>query len=277
MTFADILLIPIYVLLIFSIGLVARRLRYANSEHAAFFLPALGIKIFGALLFCTIYGFYYLADANVYFWYSEALMQSILLEPQLGLKVLFSMPGEVEPGTRHIIEPIAYYHDYASTFMVVRFGTILGLLGFGSYWIVTMLLSVISFTGSWVLYKVFADAYPALRKQMFVAVFCIPSVFFWGSGLLKDTISYAMMGWLVYGLYHLLIKRDKVLLPLIVIPISAYFIEVIKAYILFGMLPPLLLWLFMHYQNRIKGARPQSFLFHVNPCCGGGYVCHCPR
>src|SRR5204863_2986975 len=74
---------------------------------------------------------------------------------------------------------------------VVKLTWPLCLLAFKSFIGTTILLAWISYWAIWRLYQALIAEFPNLSKEFAIALLFIPSVFFWGSGLLKDTITFS--------------------------------------------------------------------------------------
>lgn len=89
----------------------------------------------------------------------------------------------------------------------------------------------------------FCIEFPTLTKQFAVAMFYIPSVAFWGSGLLKDNITLSAICWFSYSFYKTFIRREKVLWNFAWMILAMWLILSIKAYILYALLPGAFLWL----------------------------------
>jgi hypothetical protein len=152
---------------------------------------------------------------------------------------------------RNIGWPI-YYRDQ-TTFIVVRLTCLLVLFSLKSFIVTTLLLAWISYMGVWRLYLVFSSEFPKLNKEMAFAVLFIPSVFFWGSGLLKDTITFSALGFFTYSYYKLLIKRENIIGNFFPLVVSALIILSIKPYIFFALLPGSLIWLVGSLVDKFKG------------------------
>ena len=60
------------------------------------------------------------------------------------------------------------------------------LLGLGSYLGNTVIMNLFLYLGIWRFYKMLIQLYPKNVKWLARAVFFIPSVVFWSSGILKD-------------------------------------------------------------------------------------------
>ncbi len=63
----------------------------------------------------------------------------------------------------------------------------------GNYWVMGLYLSVFSFISSAVLVNTICRQYPHLAPAAFVAFLFVPSVVFWTSGLLKESLAYGVI------------------------------------------------------------------------------------
>src|SRR5690606_30473179 len=106
---------------------------------------------------------------------------------------------------------IWYYRD-PNSYFVVRLAALFDLFTFHTYSATALLFSVFSFSGAWALYQGLCRKYPFANRQLAVAVLFVPSVVFWGSGILKDTITLGALGWLTWALLHLIEFSRKNLL-----------------------------------------------------------------
>lgn len=136
-------------------------------------------------------------------------------------------------------------------FFLIRFATIINIFGLNSYWSTTILFSVFSYVGTWQLYLVFAKRYPHLWNQMAWAALFLPSFIFWGSGIMKDTLGVGFLGVFLYALSNIYDNRKGKILYLIVMVISAMVIFSVRAYILFGLLPAVMIWIALGLKDKI--------------------------
>jgi len=144
------------------------------------------------------------------------------------------------------------WYNSPTEFIVIKFGSFFSILCFNTYTVIALFFAFLSFTGMWQMYRTFLKIYPSLYKEFAIAVFFLPSVFFWGSGLMKDSLTIGFLGWLFYGFYQGLIGKRNILKSTAIVLISAYLIYSIKVYILLSFLPPALFWVFMENNKRIK-------------------------
>jgi len=159
-------------------------------------------------------------------------------------------------------------------FFVLKIMVPFMLLTFNSYLLASILLSWVSFAGLWRLFLMFTKLYKDISSRMAIMILFIPSVVFWGSGILKDTITLSASCWFIYSLYNSFIIKNKRLRYLIILFISGYFIYAVKPYILFALLPGGIIWIVYDYIVKIKNRFfkysfiPLVYLISI----GGGYL-----
>ena len=238
----DLFITPIVLVIVYSI-LYWVRPRVTDRFTKRYFIPAFTLKVFGALAVGFIYQFYYKGgDTFTYFHMgSRFIWEAFLDRPILAIKLIFA-GQEYSGDTFQYASKIYTYGDTASYF-VVRIAGIFDILTYHTYSATAVLFAAISFTGLWALYWVFYDLYPKLHLQLAIAVFFIPSVFFWGSGILKDTITLGALGWATFSIYNLFIINRYQALSVFILLIAFFTIYSIKIYILLCFLPAAVLWI----------------------------------
>ena len=250
MDIKDIFLTPIYLLFVYGFAYLFRS-RIRDKTIRPYFIPALTVKIVGALALGLIYQFYYGGGDTFNFYKdSRVIWEAFLDSPFNAFGIIFADSGH-DPSVYEYTRRIYFYVD-PPTFHVIRIAGFFSIFAFNTYSVIAILFAVVGFSGVWALYKVFYDLYPHLHKQLAYAVFFIPSVFFWGSGLLKDTITLGALGWLFHGFYFGVVKRRSWLANAAVILLAVAVIQAIKVYILLCFLPAAFFWVFMEYRRRIR-------------------------
>ena len=146
-------------------------------------MPGLTLKIIGAISLGLIYQFYYKGGDTLNYFDrgSKYIWEAFRDSPLKGLQLMFAN-GEYNPETFQYASEIIYYNDLPSYF-VVRVAIFFDLLTFHTYSATAVLFAVFSFSGLWAMYTVFYRMLPKMHLQLAIAIFFIPSVFFWG-GLL---------------------------------------------------------------------------------------------
>jgi hypothetical protein len=263
----ELLLAPLYLLLP-----IAFIFFFPKRSERKWFALGMATRISGAIFYTLIYLYYYKGgDTVAYYVTAVPFVKMLTQDPVLGIELIFSSYS-VENYSLFNIDtgyPLAYIYSEQDTFMVSRVITPFLLLGFNSYLLGSILIATFSFFGPWKLYQLFSELAPSTNRIALISAIFFPSVIFWGSGISKDTITYASLCYLVYGFYHTLIRRRLSPWRILFSLITVYFILTIKPYIFLAMLPGALIWYFFRsiqsIQNKIlrAGIIPLIFILSL--------------
>jgi hypothetical protein len=216
-----------------------------GSVEKKYFVPGLMVKLLGAIGVGVIYKFYYIqGDTLAYFEAGLLLNEYFWRSPLTYFQILFSDFDSFIPYFPEI--PYIYGAGFLkgeSTLIISKISAVFSFLCFDSYLSTALLFAFFSYSGIWALFKIFIRIYPQLKKEMAIAVLFIPSVFFWGSGILKDSITISAIGWIVYGVYYIFFLRKRLFLSFVMILFWGNLLAIAKIYVLAAILPPLVLWL----------------------------------
>lgn len=252
MDLRDFIVTPILILLVYAVAWYIRP-RLSDAVTWRYFLPALTVKIIGALAVGFIYQFYYDGGDtfNYHTYGSRIVWEALIDEPMKGARLLFAPLDYGDIGLYNYQSRIIFAHD-APSYMIVRIAAFFDLFTFSTYSATAVLFAVASFLGSWLLFLAFYDLYPSQHRGIGLAIFFIPSVFFWGSGVLKDSVVLACVGALTYAVYRLFIAKTGGLSVGVLMVVSALLIFLIRKYVLICFAPAVLLWIYMENLMRIR-------------------------
>lgn len=240
----DLFITPIY-LILFSVLAYVLRSYFTSPLTRKYFLPALWLKFIGAIALGVVYQFYYgSGDTYIYFTYgSKWIWQAWMDDPILGLKILLEKGGLRNPETFEYTERIWYYKDPHS-FTIVRIAALFDIFTFHTYSATALFFAVFNFSGSWALFAAISKRYPYRINYLAIAVFFIPSIILWGSGILKDTITFSALAWITASSFQMIENRKWSILHLLIILVGSLIIYNIKVYILLTFIPMLFIWAF---------------------------------
>jgi len=148
-----------------------------------------------------------------------------------------------------------WYGGKSPEYLLSIIGALIGLFTMTTYLPTAVIFAAISFIGVWKMYVVFTKLYPRLTKHMAFAILFIPSVVFWGSGFMKDTITMTSIGWVTHFFYAIFFENKKRFLNSVFAILFLYIIYVVKSYILMAFLPAALLWGIGLLSYKIKNTR----------------------
>lgn len=225
-----------------------------DNESYKYFLQGFLLKAFGGLSFAVIYIYYYQGgDTMAYFRDAKLMVQTFLDQPTDYIRLLFYQSSESPQDLYEYTSKLGFVKGDEEWFSVKVF-SFFNLLSFNSYLVTTLLVSFLSFLGSWKLFTVF-EKYVEKKGLAFIAVFVTPSVIFWGSGILKDTLAMFGLSILIWSLHKVIFERKLNVFYISIAVLSALFTFSAKSYVLILFLPALFVGLYVllrgNIQNRI--------------------------
>lgn len=247
----DILIAPLFLIVLYGIA-YARKAKQVNPLTKKYYFVALHLRFFGAFAFAMIYQFYYGGgDTYNFFHDSSIIWQALNTKPEVGLQIISDTPGTLNPATQAYTAYMYFYVDKQSM-ILIKIAALLGIPTYNTYLAIAFFFAFFSFTGVWAMYKAFVDMYPMLYKRMAFACFMVPAAFFWGSGLMKDTLIVGALGWGVHSFYFGVIKRRNLLSNIIVLLFSIWLMQAIKIYVAMCFLPAAATWLLLNFRSSIR-------------------------
>ena len=244
--FVDLIIVPIFVAIIyFLVNANKERLLGVNNPLRSYLISALSLKIMGAIASGLVYQFYYGGGDTMDFYSDGSFVSSLCFQnfsDFLGL--LNSNPLETYPSLSQY-DFLNFVGDPA-TWTVVRLVILLDFISFDSYPIISVYFSLFSLYASWKFFSMICKLYPQpeLRKKFAYAIFYIPSVVFWGSGVFKDTLTLSGLYLFTVHIYAIVIKRQTNPINFLWLSIGLYLMISIRLFYLVILLPCLMLWFF---------------------------------
>jgi hypothetical protein len=247
----DLLLTPIYLGVFYALAFAVRT-KVTNVYTRPYFIPALTLKFVGAIALGLIYTFYYNGGDTINYYDQASVIYHAFGDSfGAGLKLL-TTNGDYDPTLSKYIGQIPWFGRGSNEYFVLRTAAFFALLDFNTYTVTALFFALVSFSGIWAMYMTFAKIRPVLYKELAVAMFFIPSVFFWGSGLMKDSLCLGALGWIFYAFYRGAIEKRNILRAILIGVAASIPIVSTKIYILLAFLPPALLWVVNENNARIR-------------------------
>jgi hypothetical protein len=208
-------------------------------------------KVFCGFMVYLIYAFYYgnriEADTFKYFDDSYYLYESLYTRPIDFFKMLFGINCEGAYFDDLYYDKMNnWYRVYENSLyndnrLIIRVNAALRLFSFGNYHVHSIILNFIAFIGSVGMARFFLY-FVQTKWKVYVAVFFIPSVIFWSSGILKESLLLFAMGLFCYFLYRLVITKNWVNLLFLLFPFLL--LMLLKFYVFVAFIPAILGWYF---------------------------------
>ncbi len=262
---------PIYFFLIFF--LLKKTVKDADDYERKLFSNGLRIKLFSAISIGFVYLFYYSGGDTLSYMHDANLMADLFFG-DLDVFFDFLFNGFVDTSTGQIsiwkhffrVRDVAtwyfMYRNDERAFFMVRLMSVVSIITNGSFFASGMVVGAFCYLGTWKIYKLFVEYYPSFKKQLSYTVIFIPSVMFWGSGVLKDPVTLGSFGFLMYY-FHNIFKGRKIIGSIIYVVVFSFLIISIKPYVFNAFIVGMGCWLLANYMVKIKSRVFRALIFPV--------------
>lgn len=249
MDLRDFIVTPLAIIGVYALAYYLRS-RLSNLDTYRYFLPALSVKILGALALGFIYQYYYHGGDtyNFHTFGSRVIWETFGEDPFSGMRMIISPDSSVP---YKYASRVVFYQD-SSSMVVIRIAALLDLITFSSYSATGVLFAFLSFLGLWFFFLTFYELFPALKGRIAICALFIPSVVFWGSGILKDTIVLGCLGVLTFAIKRIFIDKKASLFTQVALVIAPILIFAAKKYVLLCYAPAVILWVYMSNLKKIR-------------------------
>lgn len=174
-----------------------------------FLIGVFSLKLVAGIILALIYTKYYPnrneADIFKYFDDSKYMFNALNEKPEDFFRMMFGNYGGDDFYYMH-----KYYYEmnnwytefeketFNDTHTIIRFNAFLRIFSFGVYHVHTIIVCFLSLIGMVAIYRAFEFAFKGKELLMAAAIFLLPSVIFWGSGVLKEGLLIFGFGLLIY-------------------------------------------------------------------------------
>lgn len=207
------------------------------------------VKVAAGTALWWIYTFHFTdrstADIYKYFDDSKVMYDALWTAPSDFLRMLFGIAND----NAHFSG--SYYHvmnnwmrKYESNLAndshtMIRFNALVRVFSGGHFSVHTVFAAFLAFTGMTAICKAFAAYLPGRRVLLYVAVFLLPSVLFWASGVIKESLLLFALGLLLWKLFAAMEGRARWSDAVVVAPLLLL-LFFLKFYVLLSMVPALI-------------------------------------
>lgn len=248
-------MLGLYSIVIFAITFGIQVYRIRENPVYRYYAWGVFMKVMSSVVFCLIYIYYYNGGDTVsYYETARSVVNLALKDIGSCFDVVSSSPSLSGYMTfdRETGYPWPYmYFDSQSFFMAKTLAPLLFLSG-KSYLVGSVMLSWFSFFGMWQFYLTLCRHFPGMEKRIAYGILFVPSVLFWGSGILKDTITFTAVCWFIVGVDNILTARGSRLKSILIVFAALYALLSVKPYVLYSLLPGTVIWVVAVWVKRIR-------------------------
>lgn len=222
------------------------------------------LKVISGCILGYIYTYHYTdrgtSDTIKFFNDSGILFDSLFSRPYDFFRMLTGIGGNA-PELRHYYEEMATWLNRDVLFndnkTIIRVNTVFRFFSLGNYFVHVVFINFLSLTGLIALLKIFLDYCSDRKLEVAILTMMLPSVLFWGSGLLKDGLLIFVFGSLCYIIHRIGLTgfNRKKIISLLLMLFSLLFI---KLYVMIIIFPGMMVWLWS--RNRSSMAMVIAFV-----------------
>ena len=210
-------------------------------------LGLFSIKVLGALSLVWVYTYYYpnRETADIFKHFDDA-MQFYKQVYNVSVSDYFQFLFGQKVDTPEMNEAIVHTKYWlrqteigtiGDNHVLIKIHAFILLFSHGYYPIHLLFFAFFAYLGCLVFYRFIAQIFTP-NKLVLIGIFLTPSVLFFCSGTLKETVILVLTILLITSSYYLLHKNK--LIHLLIIIISTYFLSILKIYVLLALFPGLL-------------------------------------
>ena len=234
-TIFDYLLLPVY-LYIFYIIVKKQSVKYDDAALRKFFITAFFLRMTGSVLYSLVVQYYYgYGDTFTYYVGGNFIIEQIQNNFS-DISLLFATPQELQKlyafqqGT---VGGVNGFIEIPSAVAMMKLSVLISVLTFNKFLISSIFLGFFAFAGQWKLFMVFNDINKKKDQKLLAwGVLYFPSIWFWGSGLIKESVCLGALGFIISILYTLFVKKKFSIKNIIVLIFMTYIVWIIKSYII---------------------------------------------
>lgn len=209
------------------------------------------LKILAGTAVWVVYTYVYTdrltADIFKYFDDSAVLYAALWDKPGDFFRMLFGIANDTSYLTeRYYLVMNTWIREfennvYNDSHTMIRFNAVLRLFSFGQYHVHTVFACFASTIGSVALYRAIHPLFLGFERALMAGIFLWPSMLFWASGVLKESLLVFGLGLFLLGIIGNWPDR-LAWRPMVAFMIGLFVMLVIKFYVLLCLIPGLLAW-----------------------------------
>jgi len=208
-------------------------------------------------------------NADIFRFYNDAkvIYKSIKTQPTVFLRIITGINSDSE-------DLVPYYKKmnnwaysfgsklYANNKLFIRYLALISIFTFGSYYAAVVITIFLSFTGLFWIFRFFNSMIKDNKWLILFLIFLTPSIAFWSSGILKESLLIFLIGLLI-NCGSLALKGRKPLIRIFIVVLSLFFIFELKAILAIILIPAILAYLWNYYFPKQRVFIPYFIIFFV--------------
>lgn len=251
----DVSLAFILLCIIYFCAILYKKEKINKQPSYKWFTLALTTKLVGGIGFALFSIYYYRGgDTFVFFNAAEGLRETLFSDFKAAMDVYFLNGDDFNPAIHTFAPRYNYILKSNDILTIVKLTSFINIFTVGSYLSSSIIFSFFSFLGLWFGYNSLSKIYPKISNYLLIPFFLIPTAILWSSGILKDTVTIGIIGWLLYAFSNIFIFKRRYIISIILIILGTYLMFLLKPYLLYVLIPSLFLWVQSNVRRIVSGS-----------------------
>lgn len=237
-----------------------------RPDMKKYLITSFGLRMLGSFAYSMLVVYYYGYGDSLTFYSGGNFFRDQISEDIGNISYLFAPFEDMEYwyNTTSPERNFSGYFSTASNNMVMRISAVFSYFALNAYFIVALFFGYFSFLGQWKLFQVFDKLNLGNHRKLLVyAILYSPSIWFWGSGLLKDSICLGAAGYMVSILYKMIVEKKFSIRSLLFLFFLVFIVSIIKSYITVIIAMGLTVMFFSLFLKSIKNKVMRTFVLFV--------------
>ncbi|RLD43210.1 MAG: hypothetical protein DRI86_10380 [Bacteroidetes bacterium] len=232
---------------------------------------AFSIKLLAAMAMIIIYSRSekIKSDADIFRYYedSEVIFSALQNgEPIAYLKLITGVNSDDSSLDKYYIQINNFEHqeenNLTSNRLFIRYIAFLSIFTLGTYGGIVVITSFLAFTGLWWIFLFFYSKLKKLKWVIFGIVFFTPSIVYWTSGILKESLLILAIS-LIFNCGNYALQGKHPIKRIFILILAFTVIFNIKPFLLLILIPPVLAYLWLHFRPTQRALIPYFMMFFI--------------
>ena len=230
----DYLLLPVYLTAFYFI-ITMKSNKYAGTNLKKYCITAFFLHMLGSFLYCLVIQYYYGYGDSTTFYQGSNFIRKVVVNTGDPFSTFFMSSDDFTKILPSLADPdvtLPTGIDIVSNLTIMKISALLSYISFNSYVIISLFFGLFAFIGLWKLFSALNEVTDKKGERLLaIAVLYTPSVWFWGGGLIKDSVCIGAIGLIVYFVHKIFIKRKFKLKDPLLLILMFYLLFTIKNYL----------------------------------------------
>lgn len=235
---AVVLLFGVHFIIIFFLCFLFWRRQ--DEPLRLYFWPALVLKLTAGIALGLVYKYHYIAG-DTFGFFEDAVKLTELFRSTPGTYFNFLIAGDESNHISYLL-----LKTQSRSLFLVKIVSLVAICTRDNYWITSLYFSLVSFCAAFLLYHKVSTAFPATKLAAAIAFLFFPSVVFWSSGIIKESLALAGLFVLVRVYITLLTNSKLSWWEYFLAPIAAIIVWNLKYYWIAVFIPVSITTLLIH-------------------------------